>query len=145
MINDVLVEILPTGKYLTAAYARLNRKTKQMRIICAGHPPVCYVPVNGEPRVLQMDGDVIGIFKNVLFGQENIQVSPGDRFYMYTDGLIESSYRKIVWSEAADQMLAACVAANDMPVVDAPGAIAKSLHPDPAGLEDDIVVLAIEV
>lgn len=44
MINDVLTEILPPGKYLTACYARLNRRKKQMVIISAGHPPVCYVP-----------------------------------------------------------------------------------------------------
>jgi sigma-B regulation protein RsbU (phosphoserine phosphatase) len=145
MINDVLAEILPTGKYLTASYARLNRKTKQMRIICAGHPPVCYVPADGEPRVLQMDGDVIGIFKNVLFGQQTLTVSPGDRFYMYTDGLIESSDKKIVWSEGAGIMLAACIAAKDVPLSEAPLFITRMLHPDTSVLEDDIVMMAIEI
>ncbi len=145
MINDVLVEILPAGKYLTAAYARLNRKTKQMKIISAGHPPVCYVPVEGEPRILDMDGDVIGIFKNVLFGQQTMQVNSGDRFYMYTDGLIESSDKKIVWSEGAGRMLAACIEARDVPLVEAPVHITQNLHPDTSALEDDIVILAIEV
>lgn len=145
MINDVLVEILPTGKYLTACYARLNRKTKQIRIICAGHPPVCYVPAEGEPRVLSMDGDVIGIFNNVLFGQEKLNVNPGDRFYMYTDGLIESTDEKIVWSEGADKMLNACIQASDIPILEAPQAITSILCPDTSRLEDDIVLLAIEV
>ena len=145
MINDVLVEILPPGKYLTAIYARLNRKTRQMRIVCAGHPPVCYVPAKGTPRILQMDGDVIGIFKDVLFGQEKLLVSPGDRFYMYTDGLIESSHRKIVWSEGAGRMLEACAKARDVSLEDAPLFITRTLHPDTSGQEDDIVILAIEV
>ena len=145
MINDVLVEILPTGKYLTASYARLNRKTKKINIISAGHPPVCYVPVEGEPRMLKMDGDVIGIFKNVLFGQETLSVSPGDRFYMYTDGLVESSEKKTVWSEGAENMLAACVAARNVPLDEAPLEITRTLHPDAPVLEDDIVILAIEV
>jgi sigma-B regulation protein RsbU (phosphoserine phosphatase) len=145
MINDVLVEILPTGKYLTASYARLNRKTKQMKIICAGHPPVCYIPAVGEPRILEMDGDVIGIFKNVLFGQQTLTVNPGDRFYMYTDGLIESTDKKIVWSEGAGLMLAACTAAKDIPLTDAPLHITRLLQPDTDALEDDIVIMAIEV
>ncbi|MBU1169919.1 MAG: fused response regulator/phosphatase [Proteobacteria bacterium] len=145
MINDVLVEILPPGKYLTACYARLNRKTRQMRVICAGHPPVCYVPVTGQARILEMEGDVIGIFKNVLFGQETLIVNPGDRFYMYTDGLIESTDKKIVWSEGADRMLAACQSAHDVPISKAPEKITQLLCPDLSKLEDDIVILAIEV
>jgi phosphoserine phosphatase RsbU/P len=145
MINDVLVEILPEGKYLTACYARLNRKTRQMRIISAGHPPVCYVPKEGEPRILTMDGDVIGIFRNVLFGQETLTVKPGDRFYMYTDGLIESPDEKIVWSEGAGLMLEACTRARDKAVSEAPEDITQILSPDTSALEDDIVILAIEV
>ena len=58
MLNDVLMEILPSGKYLTACYARLNRKNNKMDIINAGHPPVCYIPIDGEPRLIEMDGDV---------------------------------------------------------------------------------------
>ena len=40
MINDVLVEIMPDGKYLTACYMHLNRATHKLTIINAGHPPV---------------------------------------------------------------------------------------------------------
>ncbi len=145
MINDVLVEILPAGKYLTACYARLNRKTKQMRIVSCGHPPVVYVPVDGEARTLDMEGDVIGIFKNVLFGEVVLKVAPGDRFYMYTDGLIESQDEKIVWSEGAQKMLDTCIKVNDVPILDAPKMISEILIPDFSLLEDDIVVVAIEV
>lgn len=145
MINDVLVEILPMGKYLTACYARLNRKTRQMRVICAGHPPVCYVPAEGEARILEMDGDVIGIFNNVLFGQESVVVKPGDRFYMYTDGLVESSDQKIVWSEGAKKMLEACKQVRDVPISEAPEHITRILCPDRSRMEDDIVILGIEV
>lgn len=145
MINDVLVEILPVGKYLTACYARLNRKTRQMRIICSGHPPVCYVPKEGEARILEMDGDVIGIFNNVLFGSEKISVQSGDRFYMYTDGLIESAEKKIVWSEGAGHMLEACKKVRDLPISEAPEQITRYLCPDTSKLEDDIVILGIEV
>lgn len=145
MINDVLVETLPAGKYLTACYAKLNRKSKQIRIVSCGHPPVCYVPVDGEPRTLDMDGDVIGIFKNVLFGEVVLKVSPGDRFYMYTDGLIEDPEEKIVWSEGAAKMLEACVSVSDLPILEAPKKISDILAPDTSLLEDDIVVVGIEV
>lgn len=145
MINDVLTEILPPGKYLTACYARLNRRKKQMVIISAGHPPVCYVPVEGEPMAIDLDGDVVGIFKDVLFGQQTISVQPGDRFYLYTDGLIESPGEKLVWSEGVSLMLDACVKVRDIPILEAPKAITRLLCPDLSRLEDDIVVVGIEV
>jgi sigma-B regulation protein RsbU (phosphoserine phosphatase) len=64
---------------------------------------------------------------------------------MYTDGLIESTDKKIVWSEGADRMMAACLAVKDVPVDQAPDHIVRALCPDRSRLEDDIVVLAIEV
>lgn len=145
IINNVLVETLPPGKYLTACYARLNRRLKEMRIVGCGHPPVCYVPVNGNARTLDLDGDVIGIFNNVIFGEEVLKVSKGDRFYMYTDGLIENSQEKLVWSEGTEKMLEACKMAGDVPVLEAPEKITEILVPDRSLLEDDVVLVAIEV
>ncbi|MBU0992426.1 MAG: fused response regulator/phosphatase [Proteobacteria bacterium] len=145
MINDVLVEILPTGKYLTASYVMLNKKKNQITIINAGHPPVCYIPVGGEPELIQLRGDVIGIFKDVLFGSRTIKVSKGDRFFLYTDGIIESSQKKIVWTEGADKILKACRVVKNIPIRHAPKKILEHICPDLTCLEDDIVILGFEV
>ncbi len=145
MINDVLVEILPEDKYLTACYARLNRKTKQMTIINAGHPPVVYVPIDDEPRLIEMSGDVLGIFNDVIFGQQTIKVSPGDRFFLYSDGIIESTEEKLVWTEATKKMLNACSKIGDVPITKAPEKIKNSLCKENFQPEDDIVVLGIEI
>ncbi len=145
MINDVLNEILPDGKYLTACYVRLNRKSKSMTIVNSGHPPVCYIPVNGEARVIEQEGDVIGIFKDVVFGKETIKVEKGDRFFMYTDGLIESSKDKVVWTEGAKIMLDACVKLNDVDIDKAPKEISRYLTNEFQDLDDDIVVIGIEI
>ncbi len=145
MINDVLVEILPEDKYLTVCYSRLNRKTNQMTIINAGHPPVAYVPVKGDPRLIEMDGDIIGIFKEVLFGQYTLKVSPGDRFYIYSDGLIESPKERLLWTAGKDKILPACEEFRDVPVTDAPEKIKTCICNGNEELQDDIVVLGIQV
>lgn len=145
MINDVLVEILPTGKYLTACYVRLNRKRKEITIINAGHPPVCYIPVDGDPQLIKMDGDVIGIFNEVLFGVQTLKVQSGDRFYLYTDGIIESPGKKVVWTEGAERMLDVCKEVGKLPIREAPKKIMDIMCPDIASLEDDIVVVGFEV
>jgi len=145
MINDVLVEILPEGKYLTACYIRLNRKAGHMTIINAGHPPPIYVPNGGAPQLIQMSGDVIGIFKDVFFMQKKIRVSPGDRFYLYSDGLIESLKKKIVWTKGSERLVAACRDAGNVTIEEAPGKITRQMLGQDCQAEDDVVVLACEI
>jgi len=145
MINDVLVEILPEGKYLTACYARLNRKTRQMTIINAGHPPVIFVPSDGRPYRIDMEGDILGIFREVYFGAHTIDANPGDRFYLYSDGLIESSHDKIIWSAGSDKLIAACEKVRSLPIQEASKQIVHLLSDKNLPIEDDIVVLGVEV
>jgi len=145
MINDVLVEILPEGKYLTACYARLNRKANQMTIINAGHPPVIFVPSDGKADSIEMGGDIMGIFKEVYFGQYNIEVKSGDRFYIYSDGLIESFRENVTWPIGSDELIAACEDVRYIPVHDAPGKIVNMLLKNNSKMQDDIVIIGIEV
>ncbi len=145
MINDVLVEILPDGKYLTAVYARLNRSTSTLTVINAGHPPVVHVPKNGEPVLLQSDGDVLGMFKDAQFGITRIQVVPGDRIYMYSDGLVESADRKMTWVKGAAHFLSDFADVRRFPVTEAPARLIEMLFGEDNTPDDDIVVLSVEV
>ena len=145
MLNDVLVEILPEAKYLTACYIRLNRKARHMTIINAGHPPPVYAPGGKDPQLIQMNGDVIGIFKEVSFMQKKIRVSPGDRFYLYSDGLIESLKDKIIWTKESEKIISACRLAGNVSIGEAPGKIAEHMLGQGCEPEDDVVILACEV
>ncbi len=145
IINDVLLKILPEDKYLTGTYVSLNRKTHSMIIVSAGHPPVIYVPASGSPRFIELSGDVIGAFSDVAFGQESLKVSKGDRLYIYSDGLIESCRRKILWPEGSADLLTACKEVADDPVEKAPEKILRFLGKDTSACEDDIIILGIEV
>ncbi|MGD9732868.1 MAG: PP2C family protein-serine/threonine phosphatase [Desulfamplus sp.] len=120
MINDVLVEILPEGKYLTSCYVLLNRETLKLTVINAGHPPVVHVPVSGEPALLSADGDVLGMFKDAQFGITRVDVSRGDRFFIYSDGLVESAEKNITWVNGAERFLSDFTKVSSLPVEDAP-------------------------
>ena len=145
IINGVLVEILPTEKYLTACYACLNRQKGVMDIVFSGHPPVCYVPKGGAPRLVGVTGDPMGIFKNAIFGATTLTVSEGDRIYIYTDGLVESPSRKKTWYSGTDKMLKACAKARFVPIQKAPKVVSDDLCPNRDTQEDDMVILAMEV
>ncbi len=145
MINNVLVEILSDGKYLTACYCKLNRKSKRMSIVNAGHLPVLYLPSDGKPRFIEMEGDVLGAFTNVVYGTQEITVSAGDRFFLYTDGLIEKPRERKVWSGALPGLLEACPQVKEIPIEESAEMLCRLMLKDPAALEDDVVLLGIEV
>ncbi|WP_300669805.1 SpoIIE family protein phosphatase [Desulfoluna sp.] len=145
LINGVLVEILPAEKYLTACYARLNRRKRVMEIVFAGHPPVCYVPADAPARLIGAEGDPMGIFKSTLFGIVSLSVSEGDRVYIYTDGLVESPATKKMWHSETEKMLDACEKGRSVPIEQAPRTVSDHLCPNRETQEDDMVILAMEI
>ena len=145
MINDVLVEILPSGKYLTACYIHLNRSTMTLTMVNAGHPPVVYMPRDGEPCLLKAEGDILGMFRDAGFGQTRLSVSPGDRLFIYSDGLVESAENKITWATGADSLLPVYSSLRGFPYQDAPDEMIGQLFGNNSCPEDDIVLLCVDV
>lgn len=144
MINKVLLEILPQGKYLTACYTKLNRKKGIMSIVNAGHPPAIYLPYNDKARFVEIEGDVLGIFSDVHYEQHDIDVERGDRFFLYTDGLIEDAERLKVWTEGLDLLLNKCNLVRNTPL-NKSAHLLKQLLMETTKAHDDIVVMGIEV
>jgi sigma-B regulation protein RsbU (phosphoserine phosphatase) len=144
MINDVLVEILPEGKYLTACYMHLNRTTRKMTIINAGHPPVVCLPAEKDPYLIKTHGDILGMFNDAQFGITTIKVSSGDRFIVYSDGLVESAKDKVTWATGADSLLPLYRKVSSLPYEKIPEELVDRLFGQ-ALPEDDLVVLCVEI
>ncbi len=144
MINDVLVEILPEGKYLTACYMHINRTTKELTIINAGHPPVVCMPEDKTPYLIKTHGDILGMFKDAQFGIQKMKVAPGDRFLVYSDGLVESADQKVTWATGADSLLPLYEKVSSIPYEKIPDTLVSRLFGDVLP-EDDLVVLCVKV
>jgi len=145
MINDVLVEILPEGKYLTACYMHINRTTKRLTIINAGHPPVVYFPVGKDPYLIRTEGDILGMFKDAQFGSQTLKVSEGDKFLIYSDGLVESAKNKITWATGAGSLLPVYQKIAQESYEKIPGQLIEELFGGDDFPEDDIVVMCVKV
>jgi len=145
MIHDVLTNLLSEGAFITASYIRLNRIKDQVEIINAGHTPTLFCPLGEEPVFINIEGDVIGAFKNVVFGEKTVKVSPRDRFYLYSDGLIESQRDEIQWSEGMQRLKSAVIASQGAPITEAPKLIIETLFNDKSNREDDTTILGFEV
>lgn len=75
------------ARFATAVYAIHNKRTNEITIAGAGHPPSLLVrSKSGEVEHLESDGPLLGVFPDVEFGQETVTLEPGDVFIMYSDG-----------------------------------------------------------
>jgi phosphoserine phosphatase RsbU/P len=113
-------------------------------VVSAGHPPVIVVQPSGKAQTLQLDSDPLGIFSSLVIQRKEVQVSPGDRFYLYTDGFIESSPGG-GREEGLERLVAACVLRQADRLAASVLAIAASLRVGAAAVEDDLLLLAVEV
>lgn len=79
-----------TAKFFTLVFGILEGESSTFRYVSAGHPPPILVPRTGETRVLPGSGPPIGIFSAPKFEEFAIDLVPGDRLYLYTDGVTET-------------------------------------------------------
>ncbi|GAB7081755.1 PP2C family protein-serine/threonine phosphatase [Megalodesulfovibrio paquesii] len=145
-MNSVLATVVFGGRFLTAQSLHLDRTAGQAVLVSAGHPPPVYLPNGGDPWLLKAEGDILGVFPSVHLEPVRLAVRPGDRFFMYSDGLLErfAPPRRSLCAGQAD--LRAAVARHaTLPLEDCAQAVVASLRSADALVEDDIVLLAVEV
>jgi len=96
-------------EFFTISYLLINPHTGQVRYSNGGHPPPLLLRSDGSVERLDAGGTLIGIGKLVDFEEGATRLQPGDRLFMYTDGITEhTSTDNEVYGEARflEQLLA---------------------------------------
>lgn len=141
-VDSVMGQMLGAEQYLTACYARYNPQTHRLSVISAGHPPLILVTKAGVSRIVELDSDPLGIFGGAILRRTDVKVAKGDRFFLYTDGLIEAvpgAPRR----QGLERLVEACVRNRALPMSESVEAIIKQLTG--ASTEDDLLLLGAEV
>lgn len=73
-------------QFATCCYALLNIKTLQLTYARAGHPYPILIRRNKPPQQLEIRGSLLGIFGKSEYIQQTIQLQPGDKLLLYSDG-----------------------------------------------------------
>ncbi|MBI9017181.1 MAG: fused response regulator/phosphatase [Phycisphaerae bacterium] len=89
MMNISLGRFLDPGKYVTASYVKFSKNRMEIEIIGAGHPEPILQSANGDVSEIKVIGDILGIHETIQCDTKKIKVNPGDRLFIYTDGLSE--------------------------------------------------------
>ena len=76
------------GQFVSAAYLWLDTESQKALYSAAGHLPLLHGS-QGELESIQSNGLIFGVQSDCDYPVREISITAGDRFLLYTDGLIE--------------------------------------------------------
>jgi phosphoserine phosphatase RsbU/P len=133
------------GKYFTLSYLVLDCRYGQLRYSSAAHPPPLLLRQSGEVVKLREGGAIIGLGGVVPFAEGAVQLYPGDRLVLYTDGVLDcvNSHDE---SFGEERFVNTVVAWHGTPVDTMCDRLIQTLFAHGGGVspQDDISVLALE-
>jgi len=107
-LNNQIATESTSGLFVTLTYLNVDGKNMKLSIVDAGHLPVIFAGNDKDTTLITAkSGMALGIMDGVEFAKEEIPMSPGDTFVLYTDGVTEA--RNIKKEEFGEDRLKACV------------------------------------
>ena len=73
-------------RFATACYGILDTRTLELTICRAGHPFPMLLRDDQDVQTLEPEGGLLGVFPDEIFEEEIVQLQPGDRLLLYSDG-----------------------------------------------------------
>ncbi|NLF95514.1 MAG: serine/threonine-protein phosphatase [Candidatus Riflebacteria bacterium] len=75
--------------YFSMIYLEIDHECRQMKWINAGHPDPILLRNGEAPLLLKGGGPFVGLDQAELVDEQQIELKPGDRIYLYSDGITE--------------------------------------------------------
>jgi sigma-B regulation protein RsbU (phosphoserine phosphatase) len=145
-LNQQFTSSTLNNQFFTLLYGILDLQTKNFRYVSAGHPGPLLLARDGTPKVLAGGPPAIGIFESPVYPEHAIALHPGDRLYLYSDGLLETvnGHGQIFGEAHLQQTLAQ---SRSLSLQDSLSSLMKAVQEwrGEIDLTDDISVLAIEI
>src|SRR5437660_7001344 len=89
--RDLVDQAMADHPFITMVYALYDHREQSLSFARAGHPYPLHVPRDGEPRLWQVEGSLLGVF-DTTFPMQTQKVRPGDKVLLYSDGIDGASF-----------------------------------------------------
>jgi phosphoserine phosphatase RsbU/P len=109
-INRIVSANMGHGKFITFFYGVIDGPGRRLTYTNAGHCAPILVRRNSETVRPDHAGVVLGVFPNWSYKQEQVDLEPGDRLVLFTDGITEATNAD--GEEFGEERLAELVAAH---------------------------------
>lgn len=83
----LLGQQLAYASFATALYGHIDTGTLELCFAKGGHPNPLLLKPGGELLELEADGGLLGIFEDETYPARTATLEPGDRLFIYTDGI----------------------------------------------------------
>jgi len=89
LLNHQLYESTPPEKYATLFLAVYDGRLHRLTYSNGGHLPPLLIAQDGGVRRLEAGGTVVGLFDNMTYDEDSVDMHPGEIFLAYSDGVSE--------------------------------------------------------
>lgn len=88
-LNRLMIEDVQVDQYFTMAYAEIDLRSGQVKLVQAGHPHPLLIRKDGQMLSLGVGGLPIGLIPGATYDAMTTVLSPGDRLFLVSDGVTE--------------------------------------------------------
>ena len=147
ILNQQITGRFGDHRYATLFWAEYNAQTAELTYVNAGHPPPIMIRSSGRIERLNSGGVPIGLFVDARYTSSKLQMPPGSRLVIFTDGMTDA--QNVVEEEFGDERLMDCCR-TIAPGIDAKGVadtLMRTVAQFSVGVEqfDDTTVVVLDV
>jgi len=85
--QNLIIQKLPNSHFVTACYCLLDTRTLELTFARGGHPYPLHLTRDGRLTELLVAGGLLGIFPEEHYPARTVQLAPGDKVILYSDGV----------------------------------------------------------
>jgi serine phosphatase RsbU (regulator of sigma subunit) len=86
-VNNDFRSIFGARSFMTAMCVALDPASGRATVVGAGHPPLLVARRSGGHEAIRSSAPPLGLVERTDFAESEVQLAPGDAFFLYTDGL----------------------------------------------------------
>jgi phosphoserine phosphatase RsbU/P len=139
--GDLVAQQIPDLPFITMVYVLFNHEDGTLKFSRAGHPYPLLLPKDGPPKLLQLEGSLLGVFET-KFRVQSLELNAGDKFLLYTDGMDGASFEQHPVGLAS--LLAAAERFHELPIDELIERLTSDLFTQTRQI-DDLTVFGMEI
>lgn len=93
-VNNDFRSIFGARSFMTAMCVALDGATGRASVVGAGHPPLLVARAGGRTESIPSSAPPLGLLERSQFVEADVQLEPGDAFFLYTDGIYGSAHEE---------------------------------------------------
>lgn len=135
-----------TGKFVTAFVGLYDAMAHRLTYASAGHPPPRLVRGNAVRRLDDVSGLPLGLDRTSVYEQSSVELQPGDRLVLFTDGVTESrnAAQSLFGDERLDAVLPAPVSSAAELLNRVTGSVRRFREGQPAGDDETCLIARVK-